>query len=165
MKARFIGDPNDNFSGPDVFPLRGVTFLKDKWTSVADVALFEKLLTHNHFETRDAGFVSIEPEVPTDETGLKPWSSDAFYDAVRATATAEFATADQGVIAVAGPDAFATFDRDGDGKPGGSNASDEKAALIAQLEAMPGAEFDGRWGVPKLRQALEAARFMAGDED
>lgn len=135
MKARFIGDPRDNFSGPDPFPLGGVVFAKDKWTSVADEALFAKLQTNNHFETRDAGFVSIVPELTAEDT----------------------VAADGGVLVV---------------EPGGpapdvidDEPDDEKAALIAELEAIPGAEFDRRNGVTKLRKALEAARFMAGEDD
>lgn len=148
MKARFIGDPRDNFSGPDVFPLRGVVFIKDEWTSVADEDLFAKLQTHNHFETA--------------EDGLKPFKADDFHAAVRETALAEFdintgegfGAADQGVIVgEPAPDVVEEA------------PADEKAQLIAELETIPGAEFDGRWGVPKLRQALEAAKFMAGDED
>lgn len=142
MKARFIGDPRDNFSGPDLFPLRGVVFVKNEWTSVADEALFAKLQAHNHFETRDAGFVSIVPELTADDT------------MIAAGGVLVVECADDGVIV-------------GDPAPDviEEAPTDEKAALIAQLDAIPGAEFDGRWGVPKLRQALEAARFMAGDED
>lgn len=141
MKARFIGDPNDNFSGPDVFPLRGVTFLKDKWTSVADEALFAKLQTHNHFETAEAGFVSIAPETVAVDLGN---DMVIFTDTNGALPPPELPTSS-----------------DVTDEP----ATDEKAALIAELESFADAEFDRRWGVPKLRQALEAARFMAGDEE
>jgi len=140
MKARFIGDPRDNFSGPDVFPLRGVVFLKNQWTSVADEALFAKLQTHNHFETSDTG-------VPFVETAA----------ARVAVPLIDRMSPDDMIVGEPAPDVLTpTAD---------PAAADERAGLIAQLEAIPGAEFDGRWGVPKLRQALEAARFMAGDDE
>lgn len=151
MKARFIGDPNDNYSGPDVFPLRGVTFLKDKWTSVADEALFAKLQTHNHFETADAGFVSIAPEITPGETVTIEIGQTSSFDLN--TGRGYGVSGAGGLAAAPASDVIE------------EPATDEKAALIAELETFADAEFDRRWGAPKLRQALEAAKFMAGDED
>lgn len=51
---------------------------------------------------------------------------------------------------------LAAFDGDGDGEPGGAASSPEKDELIAQLTELK-ADFDGRWGVSKLRKALDAA--------
>jgi len=51
---------------------------------------------------------------------------------------------------------LADFDPDGDESPGGSTASPEKDELIAQLTELK-ATFDKRWGVAKLRAALDAA--------
>ena len=51
---------------------------------------------------------------------------------------------------------LAAFDGDGDGEAGGAVSSPEKDELIAQLTELK-ADFDGRWGVPKLRKALDAA--------
>lgn len=51
---------------------------------------------------------------------------------------------------------IAAFDGDGDGEPGGAASSPEKDELIAQLTELK-ADFDGRWGVSKLRKALDAA--------
>lgn len=47
MKARFIGDPNDNGSGPDVLTCWGVEFVKNgDWVKVKD----PRFARHNHFE-------------------------------------------------------------------------------------------------------------------
>jgi hypothetical protein len=51
---------------------------------------------------------------------------------------------------------LAAFDGDGDGEPGGAASSPEKDELIAQLTELK-ADFDGRWGVTRLRKALDAA--------
>jgi hypothetical protein len=61
------------------------------------------------------------------------------------------------------------FDQDGDGQPGGPVESAEKDQLLDELDALaqkhPDAvKFDRRWGVRKLREALEAAKFEVGDE-
>lgn len=48
--------------------------------------------------------------------------------------------------------------------------TDDKIAIISKLEALQAAHpeatvtFDGRWGVPKLKAALEAAQFELGDD-
>jgi hypothetical protein len=49
MKARFIGDPADGFSGADVLDYRGVAFRKDEWTGIS-AEMGAKLATHSHFE-------------------------------------------------------------------------------------------------------------------
>lgn len=150
MKAKFIGDPNDNFDGPRVFPFRGIDFPKGKWVAVADEATFAKCALSNHFETSgEAEEAAVEPAEPE----LAPESADQPEPALDDPEPA------------ADPEPISALDHDADGKPGGSTASPEKAAIIAELEAIPGAEFDGRWGVPKLQAALEAARFMNGDDD
>jgi len=46
MKARFVGDPNDNHSGPNRVTLHGLEFEKNVWRTV-DKAVFA---THSHFE-------------------------------------------------------------------------------------------------------------------
>lgn len=51
---------------------------------------------------------------------------------------------------------LSAFDGDGDGEPGGTASSPEKDELIAQLTELK-ADFDGRWGVARLRKALDAA--------
>lgn len=51
---------------------------------------------------------------------------------------------------------LAAFDGDGDGEAGGAVSSPEKDELIAQLTELK-ADFDGRWGVARLRKALDAA--------
>lgn len=47
-KAKFIGDPNDDFSGPTRMLWQKVEFRKGKFVDVPD-ALVGKLRTHNHF--------------------------------------------------------------------------------------------------------------------
>jgi hypothetical protein len=47
-KAKFVGDPNDPEEGPDTATVFGVTFEKDKWTTVED----PRFKTHSHFETK-----------------------------------------------------------------------------------------------------------------
>lgn len=49
MKAKFIGDPNDGFSGPASIEVGGQAFAKDQWAPVSD-ALGAKLKGHSHFE-------------------------------------------------------------------------------------------------------------------
>lgn len=49
MKARFVGDPSDGFSGPDSLTVYGVAFTKGEWASVPS-ALGEKFANHSHFE-------------------------------------------------------------------------------------------------------------------
>lgn len=48
-------------------------------------------------------------------------------------------------------------------------AGNDKASLIVALEAIkakhPETVFDPKWGVPKLKSALEEARFLHDDED
>lgn len=50
MKARFVGDPNDNGSGPEHVSVWGLEFEKGEWTDVGDDARFAG---HSHFETAD----------------------------------------------------------------------------------------------------------------
>lgn len=49
MKARFIGDPNDDFSGPQVLTSWGQSFEFGVWTDVTS-DLGAKAATHSHFE-------------------------------------------------------------------------------------------------------------------
>lgn len=51
---RFIGDPNDGGSGPDVIEYRGMSFAKGKVVDVNDVGLIERLSRHSHFEEAKA---------------------------------------------------------------------------------------------------------------
>jgi hypothetical protein len=53
MKAKFIGDPNDNFSGPQSFTAYGgLKIEKGKWVEVKDPDVFRKLEGHTHYETQ-----------------------------------------------------------------------------------------------------------------
>lgn len=46
MKARFVGDPNDGFSGPDTLTVFDHDFVKGEWTPVRD----KRFGNHSHFE-------------------------------------------------------------------------------------------------------------------
>lgn len=48
-KAKYVGDPNDNFSGPEVIEVGGHAYTKDKSVTVED-AVAKRLATNNHFE-------------------------------------------------------------------------------------------------------------------
>lgn len=50
MQARFVGDPNDNGSGPDHLTVYGVEFVKGEWRDVDN----PRFATHSHFEVREA---------------------------------------------------------------------------------------------------------------
>ena len=45
MRARFIGDPNDNFSGPERITFWGVEFVKGEWERVTN----PRFASNNHF--------------------------------------------------------------------------------------------------------------------
>lgn len=49
-------------------------------------------------------------------------------------------------------------------EPPAIEATGSKAEIIEQLKAL-GAEYDARWGVPRLAQTLEQARFLKGDDE
>lgn len=53
MRFRFIGDPNDNFSGPDTVTVFGLVFSRVEWTEVSDETVTRKLCRHNHFEAEE----------------------------------------------------------------------------------------------------------------
>lgn len=54
MKFRFIGDPRNNFSGPDRFEKFGLQFSRTDWTEVTDKSLIAKLLNSSHYENGGA---------------------------------------------------------------------------------------------------------------
>lgn len=78
MKAKFVGDPNDDFSGPKVLNLAGTYFPKDRFVGVSD-ELASTLSTHNHFEVEkgdapayvpsEADVASTAPKAPAEPTG------------------------------------------------------------------------------------------------
>jgi len=50
MRVRFVGDPSDDFSGPNNIVHWGVEFVKNEWVDgVSD----QRFATHNHFEVDD----------------------------------------------------------------------------------------------------------------
>jgi hypothetical protein len=149
MQAKFIGDPNDDFSGPRVYSFRGVDFPKGKWVPLTDAVTFAKCEGSSHFETSNET-VAANAEPGAELTGglgedvlEAPGGDDSLFNGAPVEA----------------------FDQDGDGQPGGPVESDEKTALIAALEAIPDAQFKRSWGVARLTAALEEARFLAGDDE
>lgn len=66
-KVRFIGDPNDDYSGPSRMPWRGHTFVKGEFIdvpqSVADAAL-----RHTHFEVEGATVADTETAIARNMT-------------------------------------------------------------------------------------------------
>lgn len=120
MKAKFIGDPNDDFSGPKVLRMSFGAFPFGVFVPVSD-EIAEQLNGHSHFVVEKGTapeYVAPEPPPPRE---------DATEDA--------------------------------EAKAGGLT----KAETIERLTAL-GAEFDARWGLPKLRSALETAEFAAGED-
>lgn len=64
MKAMFIGDPNDDFSGPKVLRMgfgkdEIVAFAKDKFVGVSD-EIAAKLASHTHFRVEDGDAQAFE---------------------------------------------------------------------------------------------------------
>lgn len=63
MRAKFIGDPNDDFSGPKVVRVKGEAFLKDQFVSVSD-KLATTLAGHNHFVIEEGDAPSFQDAAP-----------------------------------------------------------------------------------------------------
>lgn len=66
MKAKFIGDPRDGFSGPEVMSMHGVLFPKGEMVQV-HAAVFRKLSMHSHFETDGADVDHSAPALTDEE--------------------------------------------------------------------------------------------------
>jgi len=67
MKFRWIGDPNHDFSGPDVIEKWEHVFNRVDWTEVKDAEIIRKLLGHSHFESAGAFPVPDPAPVVSDE--------------------------------------------------------------------------------------------------
>ncbi|MDP1873640.1 hypothetical protein [Phenylobacterium sp.] len=170
MKAMFIGDPRNDGDGPKVLMLHGVAFPKNEWVDPVPSALEGKLAGNSHFVTKEgelsAGLAMADP----DHTRAAVVAA-AFPDLVEPAAPAAVEGDPAPDVVEPASDAYPhltdaqveALDRDGDQIPGGSNASDEKAALIAQLEAM-GVEFDRRLGVAKLKALVDEQKFIKGED-
>jgi hypothetical protein len=65
MRARFIGDPNDNGSGPDTITVFGVEFVKGEWRDVTD----DRFGRHSHFEFETAPVAPRGRRARTEEEG------------------------------------------------------------------------------------------------
>lgn len=50
MRARFIGDPNDDYSGPDVLHMMGKSFPRDEWVEIDDDDVARKIEGNTHFD-------------------------------------------------------------------------------------------------------------------
>lgn len=66
-KAKYIGDPNDNGSGPDTLDVRGFTYTKDKAVTV-DAEEAALLAKNSHFEVTGQKKAS---DAPLAETGIE----------------------------------------------------------------------------------------------
>lgn len=137
MKAKFIGDPNDDFSGPKVlkmaFGASGnptiVLFPKDKFVGLP-AELEANVVGNNHFVVEEGDAKAY--------AGPPPEAVEAAADAM---------------------------DGDDDGRAGGSlTKADTLAKLDAMQKRHPEISFDPKWGLPKLRGVLEAAEFEYGDD-
>lgn len=62
MKVKYVGDPNDDFSGPRKLTVGGRTFIKDEEVDVPQGTLHNKLLGHNHFEVEGRKEPVVEGE-------------------------------------------------------------------------------------------------------
>ena len=67
MRARFIGDPRDNWGGPELLPWLGVTFRKGEWIEVSD-EVAGRLSGHSHFEVEAA-----DEAIPPDADPITDW--------------------------------------------------------------------------------------------
>ena len=67
MRARFIGDPRDNFSGAEEFVFFGTLFRKGEWRDVGEEEL-PRLIGHSHFEVQE----TVPEPTPERITDLDP---------------------------------------------------------------------------------------------
>lgn len=135
MKAKFIGDPNDDFSGPKVLRLAHgptakpviVHFPKDQFVGLPQ-ELEEAVSGNNHFEVE-------EGDAPAYEGPLEPTR------AARA------------------------LDGDESGKMGGSFTKAQTISKLQALQAEhPEVTFDPKASLAVLRGVLEEAEFEYGDD-
>jgi hypothetical protein len=66
VKVRFVGDPNDNFSGPAQITCWGVEFVKGEWREVES----DRFARHSHFEVAREP-VSRRGRKPADEAATE----------------------------------------------------------------------------------------------
>jgi hypothetical protein len=93
MRAKFIGDPNNNGEGPKVTTTLGKTFRRDAWTAIEDEKVFLKLEGNSHFLTeRAANDDASEAEAPELETEADLEREIAGEDAERPAILAELET-------------------------------------------------------------------------
>lgn len=138
MKARFIGDPLDDHSGPRTLRLFGLTFQKGVWASIPS-ELDRKISGNSHFETAaddaDVTDATVD-EIEGRQSASDPLDQDGDGEPGGSTSSPE------------------------------KDAIIAQLEAIAQRGAEKGVEvkFDRRWGVPKLQAALEAAEFEVGED-
>lgn len=134
MKAKFIGDPNDDGSGPRVLRMSfGPTpqsqkiylFPLNQFVGVPE-SVGEKLQTNNHFEVENG-------DAPAYDGPVEPTRAER-----EKAGRAEKGSA-----------------------KGKDELLERLAALKAEH---PEIEFDAKWGAPKLRGVLEEAEFVYGDD-
>jgi len=81
VKARFVGDPADDFSGPSSIQMFGKDFVKGEFTQIDDPAVIRKVRGHSHFEIEGEGEVQ-KKNVAKDE--LPALGLEALKDVARA---------------------------------------------------------------------------------
>jgi hypothetical protein len=64
MKFRWIGDPRNNFDGPDIIEKFDHVFTRTDWTDVEDKSVIAKLIGHSHFESAASVKADAIPAIP-----------------------------------------------------------------------------------------------------
>lgn len=160
MKAMFVGDPNDNFSGAETITVYGETFTKGKWKEVGS----NRFATHSHFLT-DAdedgapGPTEDELKANLDALGVR-YNSRAgagklaeLLAAEQARCADELATA-KAVVDARGANPDQADDEDGEDGPSASE-------LRADLDKL-GVKYHPRTGRARLAELLAEARDDTG---
>lgn len=57
INAKFVGDPNDDFSGPTNMTMFGQDFKKGEYVELTDPAVIRKVRGHSHFQIEGEGEV------------------------------------------------------------------------------------------------------------
>lgn len=70
-KFKFIGDPKDNYSGPEVLEVFGMKFPRDKWVEVPEGKECEKLSNHSHFDADFGDAIATDGSLINDEPKRK----------------------------------------------------------------------------------------------
>lgn len=72
-KFRFIGDPNDDYSGPRVLKILDLEFPRDEWVEVPEGAVADKLDGHNHFDADYGDAIASDGSMIDDLPKKRGW--------------------------------------------------------------------------------------------